>query len=100
MTPPIRIGKRSAGLSGAGQDWRGVEVAGSGWRSGTRAGALDGGMRSSPFAKKTSSANRAILSKLRIFDHNRGPRVSPFFSLAGRGARKRPQKENFSFRLT
>jgi hypothetical protein len=52
MTPPIRIGKRSAGLSGAGQDGRGVGVVGSGWRSGALAGALDGGMRSSPFAKK------------------------------------------------
>ena len=58
----MRIGKRVPGLSGWGHEGRGLELAGSGWRSGTRAGTLEEAMRRISFreTKKLGEPSKAL----------------------------------------
>jgi len=73
--PVTRIVK--LGFFGAG---RGVEVAGSGWRSGALAGAFEEAMGWYSFRKKEARRTEQKCPELRIFDHRRGAGVPGFFN--------------------
>jgi len=73
MFPKTLMGSRAGGFAGV------VRGVGSGWRSGTLAGAFEEAMGWYSFREKRSSMDRAIGPWVRIFDHTQDPKVPAFF---------------------